>query len=228
MLKIAICDDDENCRKQIRQLINKAIFSRCDFVVTEFKNGKAFCNAVQQKNERYDLLLLDIHMPETDGMRLADYIRKDQLDLDIIFITVSQTHVYEGYLYKAFSYILKPLDETRFVMELNRYLDERERVQAYLNINVKGVINKIPIRKIMYFESNMRKVIAHLLHEDVEFYGKLDDIQEALEKSSFFRCHQSYLINKDFITAISRTEVTIGDRIIPVSRKYQAGLQTLL
>lgn len=228
MLKIAICDDDEKCRKQIRQLVNKAIFSRCDFMISEFESGRAFFNAAQQIKEQYDLLLLDIHMPDTDGMRLADYIRKEQLDLDIIFITVSQTHVYEGYLYKAFSYLLKPLDETRFLTELNRYLDERERVQAYLNVNVKGVINKVPIRKIMYFESNTRKIIAHLLHEDIEFYGKLDDIQETLEKNNFFRCHQSYLVNKGFITAVSRTEVTIENRVIPVSRKYQADLQALL
>ena len=82
---------------------------------------------IEKEEFDIDLLLLDINMPEYDGLNTAKYIRENNVDVDIIFITVSAEHIFDGYTYKAFSYILKPVDKKRLDDEIGRYMTERSK-----------------------------------------------------------------------------------------------------
>lgn len=225
MLQIAICDDNPQHRFKICQIAERALFSRTDLEVCYYENGDQVIEAIEQQKFLFDLLLLDIHMNQTDGMRTAEYIRRNSIDVDIIFITVSREHVYEGYTYKAFAYLLKPIDEKRMAYELKRYLDEKEQTEEYLNISVRGVLQRVPLRKILYFESDSRKVLIHLKNELLEFYGKMDEVEKVVGEKLFIRCHQSYLVNKKSISTVSRNELIVDDTPIPISRKYQKSVK---
>jgi len=227
VLHIAICDDNQQHRQEINRLMGKALFARTDFVIDNYDDGRQIIEAIEKKRFFYDLLMLDIHM-KMDGIQTARYIRQHQVDIDIIFVTISHKHVYEGYTYKAFAYLLKPLDEKKVMLELNRYLDEKETTEEYLNISVRGAINKIPIGKILYIESDSRKLLIHLKNREVEFYGKLDAVQNALGEQQFVRCHQSYLVNKNYVSSVGRNSLVIEDVPIPVSRKYQQTAKDIL
>ncbi len=227
MLRIAICDDVPKEAEYLRDMISKYLFSRCDFTVKVFRDGKQIMEAVRQGSFVYDLLFLDIHM-QTDGLTAADYIRKSSTDTDIIFTTVSTEHVYDGYLYKAFAYLLKPIARMKLERELGRYLDEKDKMTGCLNVTVKGVMKRIPLDSVLYFESNARKVTAVTRTEAVEFYGKLDEIEEEVADGFFFRCHQSYIINLRKATGLSRAGVIIETETIPVSRKYFDALKSRL
>lgn len=207
--------------------MGKALFARTDFVIDNYDDGRQIIEAIEKKRFFYDLLMLDIHM-KMDGIQTARYIRQHQVDIDIIFVTISHKHVYEGYTYKAFAYLLKPLDEKKVMFELNRYLDEKETTEEYLNISVRGAINKIPVGKILYIESDSRKLLIHLKNREVEFYGKLDAVQNALGEQQFVRCHQSYLVNKNYVSSVGRNSLVIEDVPIPVSRKYQQTAKDIL
>lgn len=227
MLQIAICDDDPQHRLEIYSLIQKVFFSRTEIQVSHFEDGAQVIEALEKRDRSFDLLFLDIHMHLVDGMETAEYIRKNRIDMDIIFVTVSREHVYEGYTYKAFAYLLKPLDEQRMVYELNRYLEEKEQTETYLNIPVRGTIQRVPVDKVMYFESDTRKILVHMKQEVLEFYAKLDEIEEVVGDRNFVRCHQSYLVNKNYVVSQSRTGLLVGDTEIPVSRKYQKKMKEL-
>ncbi len=220
MLKVAVCDDEEEIRRQIGKAVGDILFARGEYEIIYYHSGEEIRQAVKEKRFSSHLLLLDIHMESLNGVELAAWLRQQKVDVDIIFVTVSKEHVYECYTYKAFAYILKPVTFERLQTELNRYVDEIESSSEYMNISVKGYEHKIALERIRYFESNVRKIRIYLENEEIEFYGKLDELEELLGGKGFIRCHQSYLVNQKYITAISRNGINLSHLQIPVSRKY--------
>ena len=109
MLRIGICDDEKIIQDELKDMVSHIVFQYGEVEFSTFSSGKDVITAVEEKTFTCDLLLLDIHMPERDGIETAKYIRMHQVDVDIIFVTVSKEHVFDGYTYQAFSYLLKPI-----------------------------------------------------------------------------------------------------------------------
>lgn len=225
MLIIGICEDKEAERNQLRDMLSRILFSRTEFQVRLFSKGKELLQAIEKKRFDCNLLLLDIHMPKPDGMELAHELRKRQVDVDIIFITKSQEHIFEGYTCKAFSYILKPCTIQRLSEELNRYLDELENTSECLNVSIQGRTRQIPLSDIIYIESDRRKIILHTGREQIEFYEKMEVIEQLLDGKGFLRCHQSYMVQKRLVTSFGRNGIEIESTQVPVSRKYYDSLK---
>lgn len=226
MLIIGICEDKEIERDKIRDMVSHILFSRTEFQVRLFSEGKELLQAVETKRFDCNLLLLDIHMPKPDGMELAHELRKRQTDTDIIFITESQEHVFEGYTCKAFTYILKPCTMQRLSEELNRYLDELENTSECLNVNIQGTTRRIPLSDIIFIESDRRKIILHTGNEQIVFYEKMEIIEQLLDGKGFLRCHQSYMVQKRLVTGFSRNGIEIQSIRVPVSRKYYDSIKS--
>lgn len=224
MLRIGICEDDKNIREQLHNVISKNVFQYTDTETQYYADGEEVIQAIQQGIFQVDLLFLDIHMQKVNGMKTAEYIRNHNIDVDIIFLTVSKEHVFEGYTYKAFAYCLKPIEENKLSKELLRYLQEKNQCSECLNITMKGKEQRIPLNKILYFESDKRKVIAHTVTEDITFYAKMDEIDDMLDEKLFLRCHQSYIVNRAMIDSMKRTEIIVQGMSIPMSRKYYENL----
>lgn len=220
MLKIGICEDDAETREELHDVISRTLFQYTEMEFVYYNDGADVIDAVMKNEMVLDILFLDINMKQIDGMRTADTIRKHRVDIDIIFVTVSEDHVYDGYKYKAFAYCLKPVKNSSIKEVLLQYIEEKKNISDCINVSINGKQIRIPLNKIQYFESEKRKVTAHTLTEDYIFYSKLNEIEELLDDDKFFRCHQSYMVNRDMIDSMSRTEIIIGEKVIPVSRKY--------
>ncbi len=220
MLKIGICDDDKYSVQKLHDLLVKITFSYSDVEICHFENGQAVLEAIQTEQFAVDLLFLEIQMQKTDGIQIAEFIRKHDIDVDIIFLTNSIQHIYEGYTYKAYAYYLKPVKEELVKKDILRYLEERKSISETLTINTKSREIHIPIHKIIYFKSEKRRVTAYSLIGESSFYAKLDDIEKMIQGRSFIRCHQSYLVNSNMIDSIGRTEIIAQGISIPMSRKY--------
>lgn len=220
MLRIGICDDDPKIRKSIYELACKVLFKYTELDFYYYRDGQEVISAIENRSFAAELLLLDIHMPGKDGIYVADYIRRNSIDVDIIFVTVSNGHVLQGYKYKAFAYCMKPINAAQLSEIIANYVEERQKNSYCINVSVNGQNIRIPLNRVVYFESQKRKIIAHLLGDDIAFYGKMNELEEALSKDKFFRCHQSYIVNRDLIDSIKRTEIIVSGVAIPMSRKY--------
>ncbi len=227
MLTIGICEDNQIEQKQLREMVSHICFSREDIQIKTYTSGGEILRQVEEQQFHVDLLLLDIGIPELDGMSLAHELRKRRLDMDIIFITRSKEHIFEGYKCKAFTYILKPCTMERLSEELNRYMDELETTSECLNVNIQGSIQRVPLSEIRYIESNRRKILLHTKKQVIEFYEKMESMEELLHDKGFIRCHQSYMVQKRYVTAFGRSGIQIQDIQIPVSRRYYDELKQI-
>lgn len=221
MIHLGICDDNKKHREEIYDLVSHSIFKYEEADFTYYENGRAVIDAIEKENFFCDLLFLDIHMPKKDGLETARYIREHQVDVDIIFITVSVEHVFDGYTYQAFSYILKPLDNLRLADEIGRYITQRNSCSQCLHVMINGHRENIFLDKVYYFVTDGRKIrVCQKGEEEISFYAKLADVEKMLKDTDFIRCHQSYLVNRRYIQSHFRTELVVAGEKLPISRKY--------
>ena len=119
-MRIAVCDDEERFRQDIRKHID-ALYGSLDVVVDSFSGGKQLIDAFQIRP--YDMVFLDIEMPEMDGITLAKKLRSISENIYIVFLTGHVEYALEGYEVNALRYLTKPVQESklrevlRFVMD---------------------------------------------------------------------------------------------------------------
>lgn len=107
MIRLALVEDDELYRSQLREYIDKySAVSGEKFTVTEFSDGDEIALGYKAV---YDIILMDIEMKFMDGMMAAEEIRKVDTEVIIIFITNSPQYAIKGYAVDALDYVLKPV-----------------------------------------------------------------------------------------------------------------------
>lgn len=220
MLQVAICDDEKSHREEIRELVLRGLFAQDEVAFDFYESGVQLVEAIKHQKFQSELLFLDIRMPEKDGLEVATYIREKELDVDIFFVTVSAEHVFDGYTYNAFSYLLKPVDARRMEEELGRYMAKKYAGSNCLHVTMNNRPERILLDQVYYFEGDGRKIRVCQKGEEQSFYARMGDLEETLREQNFVRCHQSYLVNGKYIARLAGSQLYIEGETLPVSRKY--------
>lgn len=228
MLQIAICDDERESREEIYDVVMHELFSMDEVEFAFYESGIQIMEDIENEKFCSELLFLDIHMPEKNGLEVAAFIREREIDVDIIFITVSTEHVFDGYTYNAFSYILKPMDMRRMEEELGRYVSQKYACANCLHLTINNRRERILLDKVYYFEGDARKIHIHQKGEEQTFYAKMGDLEQMLSEQQFVRCHQSYLVNMKYVTGMTRNELRLEKESLPISRKYLENVRSYM
>ena len=222
MIRIAVCDDEKEVREYLTRSIRDILAAEdLDGSVDAFSDGAPLAEAYAQGKKDYDLLFLDITMKQVDGMTAAKRIRACDPDVMIVFVTASAEYVFSGYEVRAFRYILKPELINGFAGVFRECLRELTKAdEAHYSFQTGNQTVSLPVKDILYFESDRRKILVRLVSgKEYSFYEKLDAVEEALRKQDFVRCHQSFLINAKKITGLKPGEVELaGGVTLPVSK----------
>lgn len=202
-MEIAICDDE----KEIRELIGnkvKKIYPEADIIY--YTAGKDLL----EENHEINILFLDIQMPDKNGMETARDLRKQGRNTIIIFVTASEEYVFQAFDVGAFHYLVKPFTDEKFEIVLHNavgqyqkmsgFMQEQRNMQEekYIMVKAGGVHTKVIVNRIIYVEVFNRKIMIHSEDGDIEYYGKLSDLEKQLGED-FFRPHRAYLIHFKYI-----------------------------
>lgn len=228
MLKIGILDMDSAFVEKLLGMLENIMYQYSDWEPRIFQDDAEVLEEIQSGRFHCNLLFMDIYQKEHSGLSIAQVIEQKHIDTDIIYVTSSKEHVFDCYRQHTFAYLLKPLTEKDIVREVKRYLNEIQMNPRCLNISSRGESIRIPLDTILYVESNYRKIIVHTKNKDYEYYDKLDAVEQTLKRDGFIRCHQSYLVALDEISACDGNVLQVGATAVPMSRKYKKNVMAAL
>lgn len=217
MITIAICDDEKQTLDQIRKLVS--VFFReknMEVSIVCFPGGEELL----RYDRSVDILFLDIQMNGIDGMETARKLRSRNFRGFLIFITVLREMVFQSFEVQAYDYLVKPVEEKKFVGTMERLIVSMNNVSEERLLVQKGYERSIvPFADIIYAEIIDRKVYLHLASSEVvDFYDRIENLEERLD-SRFFRCHRSYLINMQYLKSYKNGVAYMeGGKEIPISR----------
>ena len=151
MIRIAICDDDIEKGKLIENWVMTWMDARRgNYEMQLFTSSRGLLYEIEDGTD-YDLLLLDIEMPELDGMQLTEHIKMYLPDVLTIFITSHEKYVYESFKVQPFRFIPKKYLERMLPLALRDALEWLEKCEGkYIYAENQEGLEKIPTRSITY------------------------------------------------------------------------------
>lgn len=236
LINIFVCEDNNKQLERFTKLIE-------DIVMIENFDMKMALSADNPKdildylaaNEGTGLYFLDIDLKATmNGITLAEKIRDFDPRGFIVFITTHAEMSYLTFQYKveAMDYIIK--DNYSNIKERihqcitnanKKYSSKTTELQKNFSIKVDDKIINIEYNKILFFETskNIHKIVLHAENRQVEFYAQMKDIEDKLNSDTFYRCHKSFIVNKNNIK-----EIDIKNRIAYMTNGEECLISTRL
>ncbi|MFS0751762.1 LytR/AlgR family response regulator transcription factor [Oceanobacillus sp. 1P07AA] len=235
-IHVMIAEDERLAREELAYLLQQ----ENDIILCpSAENGDQLLNLYREYSP--NVIFLDIHMPGINGIEVAKKLRNEFEDRDIIIIF---TTAYESYGVQAFEiqatdYLLKPFDEARFKIAMNRIrkglstkaISKPKIDKLVVNLDEKMIV--IDPSQIGFAARDGRTLKIHFLsNEVIETKMNLKELEEKLSGFPFYRPHRSYLVNMDYIKEITpwfngAYNLVIKDQdesTIPVSRTAAKGL----
>lgn len=216
MRKIAICDDSKLDRQLLKVVIQTYFENNEEeFKIFEYESGDNLLAEIEEGHIEVELLFLDIIMNGTNGMKITRKLRDIQFKAPIIFLTAHADYAVESYEVYAAGYLLKPYDTNKLTLLLDEVL--QRSVQKRIAVKVKKQHRYLEINDIMYAESDKHVLNIHLKDSRViQTTEKLSELKKTINSKRFIRCHQSYLVNMDYIKDAKTDFILSNDIRIPI------------
>ena len=168
-INIAICDDEQKSLQMIqKELYHIADKLKIEIETYAYKEGKKVLDLIYNEKEDFDVLFLDIDMPDVSGLEVAKKLRQKHLDIILIFISAYEQYVFESIEYNPFRYIRKNRIEKELMPCLKAAYQRLEEMQdSYMIVKTGEAEVRVKHSDIMYFETSARKIGIHLKNGEV-------------------------------------------------------------
>jgi len=207
MYKVAICDDEKSSAEKTAELLEnyKKSHLGTEFEVDIFYSSLELLGAMEKKV--YDIYLLDIYIDNMNGIEIADIIRKNSEDSQIIFMTSSNAFYKEAFRIHAVHYLEKPILEEEFCAAMDRVCVVEE--VHYLTVRDSGEISKIAVDDIIYIQSEDH--YKRIITEDKSFLVRstIQQLMDDLQNYQYF-----YLLGKNVIINLKKVLRITKDSIV--------------
>ena len=216
MRRIVICEDVEIQREMLKEILT-SYFEEIneEVMILTYDSGESLVADIEEEYVEAELILLDIYMKKLNGMETGKKLRDLNCNAPIVFLTASPDFAVESYDVQAAGYLLKPFEEDKLKNLLNHILkvDLKRRVV----IKERRQYRYPYIDDILYMESDRHYVTIHIADgTEIVTAEKLKSLEEKMDEPRFLHCHQSYLVNMDYIKDVKDDFILKDDTIIPI------------
>ena len=224
MINIAICDDNKPMLDFLKEKVDVILSeNKMDHKISDYLSGRDFLN--EHIKQPFDVVFLDIVMPDQNGFEIAKQVRKISKDTYIIFVTTESSLVYESFDFQPFYFI--PKSSLAITEEKLKYVVKK--LALHIAAGEKVLINGsygdkkfVPPNEILYIKSSLNNVEYHFKGEETQIVrGKLDDIEASLNQYVFARSHNRIIVNMRHIDEVDYPNMEIrldNGEIVGISR----------
>ena len=210
--RILIADDEAPARARLRDLLDECRESFPLAIVDEARNGREVLDVLNR--EKVDVVLLDIRMPEMDGMEAARHIAGMEDPPAIIFTTAFDTYAIKAFEVNAIDYLLKPIRVERLLAALSKTRAapkvSREALDAaanlprrHLSVHERGKIILVPLADVLYLRAELKYVTVRTVEREHLVEESLTSLEEEFA-DAFIRVHRNCLVARTAIAGFER------------------------
>ncbi|HRG78589.1 MAG TPA: LytTR family DNA-binding domain-containing protein, partial [Cyclobacteriaceae bacterium] len=233
-----IIDDEKLARELLREFLET--FPQIE-IIGECNKG---ADAVEQINKlKPDMIFLDVQMPGMNGFDVLDEIEHEPY---VIFTTAYDQYAIKAFERNAVDYLLKPLDQERFKLAVERALKRKKMEEGNLEdllgslrtvsprtsydshifVQKSEKLFNLPVEEIIYLEASGDYTVISTKNDQFVSSSGIGKLEEIMNPDTFIRVHRSTIVNVNFLKEIERhfnggmmVKMQNG-KSFPVSRTY--------
>ena len=233
-MNIAIVDDERREVEAAETYLRKYLHEHWaqeepDIYIDTFNCAKDLLKIF--KPGMYQLVIMDICMPEINGLQAAQIIRaRGDNDVQIVFLTGNDDYILNGYRVFAVGYFMKPLiaHADEFAKTFEHIFPKLCRNNPELILSVDGAEISVPYRNIFYVDiDSNHKLCVHLADKKFPTSNSYAEIWEILSQDErFSECYHRIIINMDYVKAMKEDDfILLNDTLIPISQRKKKAVK---
>lgn len=239
-LQVLIVDDETLARARLRTLLG-------DCTAPAVTVAGEAANATQAiellRRQTFDVALLDIHMPGTDGLTLARTLRSLPRPPAVVFVTAHSEHAVQAFEIEAVDYLTKPVRLERLQQALQKVERLAHSAQALkadlpeecLVIQERGRTERVPLSEVLYFKAELKYITVRTAARSYILDGALSELEEKYPRQ-FMRIHRNALVARRAVRALEKhydpeegegwaVRLTGVDELLAVSRRQLSAVR---
>ncbi|MCC8065320.1 MAG: LytTR family DNA-binding domain-containing protein [Clostridiales bacterium] len=223
MYTIAVCDDERVFVQYIAEVVRERFQSQhIPVTVDEYLHPQELLNRLEG-NICYDVLLLDIDMPELDGIELCRRFRSANKDALVVFVSNKEELVFQTFEVQPFRFVRKRRFQKEIDDLIRALVQELERrIDWYLRFSNEsdGTVYSVNVRKLVYVEASGKTCLLRSVEGTEEVRVQFQALIQQLTEHSFIQTHRSYLVNPYYIYRIDADTILLDTgESVPLSRR---------
>lgn len=230
-LTIFICEDIEEHSARLSEICN-VLSKDYPLSVEIFASAESLMKCLerlQEKKEQFpNLILMDIELPEMDGITLGKQIKQMSPEVFLVFVTAYIEYAVKGYEANAFRYLLKPLslDVMRtLIADVQAEYQKKKR----LIVKTKNGEMMVSLQDLLYISAEDKYTVLYTKTQHFISDYSLKHYEKQLQGMGFFRIHRKYLVNMYHHKGIQTGKVVLTQNCeLPISKKRMAEYQKQL
>jgi len=223
--KCIIIEDEPLALERTKNFVSKIPFLSLDAIFDNSLEGLSYL-----KNNKVDILFLDINMDELSGIELLE---STKIQSQVIITTAYQEFALKGYELNITDYLLKPFTFSRLLQAVNKAQENLAKKTTantveYIFVKTENRLEKIIINDILYIEGMRDYRRIHTLNKKIMTLQNFSELEQMLPQNLICRVHKSYMVALNKIDSIERSRINISNQIIPISDTYKDIFNSLI
>lgn len=177
---------------------------------TSYGSGSQLLLNFQKR--KFDIIFLDVSMPDLSGFETAERIRNVDENVSIVFCTSYYTisNVSKGFEVDADDFLSKPLLYKKVENILNKiYKKKLLCADEKLFLKCQDGLITLQLSDIIYINTRNKLLILYTINGEVQNNQRMSELEKRLSKRMFFRCHNSYMVNFDYVEGLKNDHVLV-------------------
>lgn len=244
LLRVMLVDDEPLARARMRTLLGDCSHPAVQVAAEASNSEQAFALLRQQP---VDVVFLDIHMPGSSGLAMAQTLRSLQNAPAIVFVTAHAEHAVAAFDLEAVDYLTKPVRLERLqaaLQKAERFAQARRGLhvdlanEEVLIIQERNRTERVPLTQVLYFKAELKYITVRTANRSYILDGALNDL-EAKHGAHFIRIHRNALVARKMVRSLEKhfdTEEGEGwavrlqglDEVLSVSRRQLPSVRALI
>ena len=214
-LRVGICDDEVIFLEKLKGMVSSCLDEMGeDYSLSCFEDGEAVIRAA----EELDIIFLDIEMPQMDGIAVGKQLQRVNRDCKIVIASSRIERFKEAFHINALRFVTKPYQSEEIYDALQTMIARRLGLQSIevFTGRKRYTVTQRSIKYIVAYNGYVEiKAGEHVFRKE----ASLNEMEECLDKTLFFRIHKKYLINLLWVEQYDNNTVRLEEKEFPISRR---------